>query len=564
MPRALRKAQKQKQELELQQAPVPVSDEGSDKEEEDTRSAPNPFDLLNAADDQDEDDDEEEEEEQAQLTTQDEELDADEQEDVDAAIEASLSPSKPKRKKKKNKQKAKQPASVTEDDFKAALQAHQSAVAGTTADPTLPAPFHLANLLSIDVKMLDPAAEMRQFFGSKVVHSEQQERQATLRRQLPRGLNMPMQRGRKSVLVPIDDNWPAQIRGGLEMLSLGEDDGIRLFRFQHPKAYAEQQLRFLEAVGSGDPQVLLNLLGSAPFHVDTLLQASEIFRHQGNHEESGEMLARALYAFDRALHPLFKIATGMVRLPFEIPENRSFYLCIYRYIQSLGRRGLWQTAFEYNKLLYALAPEEDPYAALLSLDYYALKAKRFDYVTKLAEAPWEAILDDNTSHPGMLYSRALSKWLTRPKKPVDAAWEAEAMALMQQAAQAYPAIPAALFAAASAQGPVQWQQVSCTHMQAMHRDLFVFRHKDIYGIPENLAFLRTALLEQDPPLESTHNDESVCWVTYHKAEGPSCHSTHYAQQTRLRVIMTHTSSYSMVLPMKKSVPVLEKSGSVSI
>jgi hypothetical protein len=310
---------------------------------------------------------------------------------------------------------------------------------------------------------------------------------------------MPTHRGRKSVLVPIDDNWPVQIRGGLEMVSLGEEDGIRTFRFQHPKTYQQQQINFLQAVGTGDPNILLGLLNTAPFHVDTLLQAAEILRHQGNHEESGELLARALYAFDRALHPLFKIAGGMARLPFEIPENRSFYLCIYRHIQSLGRRGLWQTAFEFNKLLYALAPEEDPYAALLSLDYYALKAKRFDYISKLNAAPWDQILDEDTGRPGMCFSLALSKWLQRPKKQADAAWEAEAMRLMQEAAKVWPAIPEALFEAATAQGPVQWQGIATTNLQAMHRDLFVHRHRDIYGIPENIAFLRSALLEQDPP-----------------------------------------------------------------
>ena len=418
MSRAIRRAQRQK-----------IEDIAVDEEiETQPTSKVNPFDLLNDNDNDDDDDDE--------------------------IQPIKITPVQTKKKKKKTKK--------VEEDFDTILAQHAAAIVESKPEQT--ATFNLAELLSVDIKMLDPNVEMRRLFGSKVVSEK--------RKQV---------RGRKSVLVPVDD-FPTTIKGGLEMEMLEDIDGIRTFKFVHSKAYQATQMMFIQGVQSGDPQNLMNLLARHPFHVDTLLQVSEIMRHQGDGEQSSDMLNRALYSFDRAFHPLFNLATGLVRLPFEYPENRPFYLAIYRYIQQLGRRGCWATAFEFNKLLYALAPEEDPYAALLSIDFYAIKAKRWDYIEKLLVCPWSQVLDDDYPKPNFLYADGVAKFNKNENKFIEAA-------------RKFPYIVGSLFQELKSPGPVQFNVEPSDQFSCLMRDLYVFRAKDIYNTPEMTKFLRTATLE---------------------------------------------------------------------
>lgn len=89
-------------------------------------------------------------------------------------------------------------------------------------------------------------------------------------------------------------------------------------------------------------------------------------------------------------------------------ENRSFFLALHRHIQFLGRRGCWRTAFEFNKLLLSLDPHNDPLGALLSIDFYALKAQEYDYLKRL----YERLKQDHglDRMPNFLYSIALAQF----------------------------------------------------------------------------------------------------------------------------------------------------------
>ncbi|CCG84021.1 protein of unknown function [Taphrina deformans PYCC 5710] len=505
MSRALRKVQRQQLDLQAQSNETQAADSEEDEEDDEvaSKAAPNPFDLLNAGT--------ERPAEEPESDDNHSEVSGDEGAELQQAIANSLqntSQSQPKnqKKKKKNKKKLKAQKSkavdniedkVNTDDaaFEAALSAHRREVANTIIPEAEEKPFNLTELLSVDVKMLDPNVEMRRLFGSKVISSERAERTSTSRRNMPRGMQQQLNRGRKSVLVPMEDNYPLTIKGGLEMEMEEDIDGIKTFRFVHSKMYQQTQYTFMQCVQSGDPQTLMNLLTRAPFHVDTLLQVSEILRHQGDNEQSGEMLTRALFAFDRAFHPLFNVASGLVRLPFEIPENRPFYLAIYRYIQSLGRRGCWATAFEFNKLLYALAPEEDPYAALLSIDFYAIKARNWTYVRKLVECPWDRVLDHDFYKPNLAYAKALAAFLSDTKH----AELEENKAELGSAIKQFPYLVGPLFSELKATGPIQYDTIEPSNQFGrLVRDLYVYRAKDIYNTPEITKFLRDAAI----PVES--------------------------------------------------------------
>jgi hypothetical protein len=65
--------------------------------------------------------------------------------------------------------------------------------------------------------------------------------------------------------------------------------------------------------------------------------------------------------------------------------NNVFGDCLVKYIDALGRKGCCRTALEYCKLLLGLGPQNDTHGVLLRIDYYAIRAKEYDYILKLVD-----------------------------------------------------------------------------------------------------------------------------------------------------------------------------------
>jgi Transcriptional repressor TCF25 len=67
--------------------------------------------------------------------------------------------------------------------------------------------------------------------------------------------------------------------------------------------------------------------------------------------------------------------------------NKVFCDCLVKYIDILGRKGCSRTSLEYCKFLLSTNPYNDPYGALLRIDFYALRAHEYqlflDFVRKL-------------------------------------------------------------------------------------------------------------------------------------------------------------------------------------
>ena len=51
-----------------------------------------------------------------------------------------------------------------------------------------------------------------------------------------------------------------------------------------------------------------------------------------------------------------------------------------KYIDVLGRKGCSRTALEYCKLLFGLNPRNDTHGALLRIDYYAIRAREYEFL----------------------------------------------------------------------------------------------------------------------------------------------------------------------------------------
>jgi len=65
--------------------------------------------------------------------------------------------------------------------------------------------------------------------------------------------------------------------------------------------------------------------------------------------------------------------------------NQVFGDCLVKYIDILGRKGCCRTGLEFSKLLLGLSPKTDLFGALLRIDYFAIRAKEFNYLLYLIE-----------------------------------------------------------------------------------------------------------------------------------------------------------------------------------
>ncbi|KAI7902170.1 transcriptional repressor TCF25-domain-containing protein [Cokeromyces recurvatus] len=395
--RALRRLQKE-------QIPDIVSLENSDNESEEEEEVPikqiNPFDLLNEDDDNIDD---EEEEEQENVVEKEEYVPI-----IKPTVETKSSNKKSKQKKKKKNSKKNDDATSkkknTDDISMKELDKVLEELGQTPSENAMDENENLNSnerrqLLSINYRYLDAEAEMKRLFGSHIVNSENRASQGRVLK--------------KSKFTTPKNDWAPYKRNGLSMEVVETVNGVSYYAFRHSEQYQDIQLEFLNAVATYNPEALLFLVRRHPYHVDSLLQLSEVAKHSGDWTTAGDFIERALYACERALHPQFSLSTGTVRLSYKRSENRSFFLAIFRHIQFLTRRGCWRTAFEFSKLLFSLDPESDPLATMLTLDYHALSCREYEYILKM-QSEWKTKGDIYPIHltdmPNFAYSAALAKF----------------------------------------------------------------------------------------------------------------------------------------------------------
>uniref|UniRef100_A0A8C9K7S7 TCF25 ribosome quality control complex subunit n=1 Tax=Panthera tigris altaica TaxID=74533 RepID=A0A8C9K7S7_PANTA len=218
--------------------------------------------------------------------------------------------------------------------------------------------------------------------------------------------------------------------------------GLSFFAFEHSEEYQQTQHKFLAAVESMEPNNIVVLLQTSPYHVDSLLQLSDACRFQEDQEMARDLVERALYSMECAFHPLFSLTSGTCRLDYRRPENRSFYLALYKQMSFLEKRGCPRTALEFCKLILGgvLEPDEDPLCMLLLIDHLALRARNYDYLIRLFQE-WEA--HRNLSQlPNFAFSVPLAYFLLSqqadlPEQELSSARE-QASLLIRQALTMFP------------------------------------------------------------------------------------------------------------------------------
>ncbi|XDV29369.1 hypothetical protein PO909_032505 [Leuciscus waleckii] len=71
-------------------------------------------------------------------------------------------------------------------------------------------------------------------------------------------------------------------------------DGIQHFTFEHNRDYQQVQFKFFDAVESMDPNNILVLLQLNPYHIDSLLQLSDVCRIQEDQETARDLIGKKI------------------------------------------------------------------------------------------------------------------------------------------------------------------------------------------------------------------------------------------------------------------------------
>ncbi|ORY08952.1 transcriptional repressor TCF25-domain-containing protein [Clohesyomyces aquaticus] len=528
--RALRRAQR---ELEERQRLENVGQHEEEASEEAVTSISKPkpslFAMLGDVD-EDEGGDEDEVEHQADAP--------DEAEEPNPVTTPATQPSK-KSKKKKKKGKGKAP--VKESDKKVmdeidlslltlGLPTKKSKKSSSPGNPWKSLDLQsqltssnemqqLFSALTVDNQHLHASNEMRKLFGRTAVQGGHDDDEPP-RRQRGRGQqqagfaaaiagrNAPGHRNlvslglRRNIFIQGKEEWPRATSGGLGMEVVGKkDDGTVEYRFVHNTMYQSVQTQFETCVASMDPERMVQLLHHNPYHISTLLQVSEIAKQQRDNAASGDLLERALFSFGRAVHSTFanNLAQGKARLDFRRPENREFWLTVYRYIAMLGIRATWRTSFEWAKLLLSMDPEGDPYCVRLLIDQLALRGREPQSLVDLVEVDhlqriWKI-------PPNLAMSVALAH--DRLKQPE------KARSTLCLAIEAYPWLAARLCKELEIT-PIPkaiWGKEPVGDEQELLCQLYVSRAKDLWNTPEATSLL----VEVSYSFEATEANKSPRW-----------------------------------------------------
>nr|CAG4650400.1 EOG090X0BCY [Sida crystallina] len=289
------------------------------------------------------------------------EEDGPEGEAEEVAVVTGAKPKKKQKRKKRQQQVTEVTAEVDDEFF---LQMDRSNVNDDNSATSLK-PSPKKNPLALEQKSLNPDNELKRIFGSRIVQSGQKKKA----------------RGRAYVksswLVTAKPNWDQIKRTGLSMVLDHTKDGCFYFKYEHNKEYRQIQFLFWDAVSSLNPGNIVSIVNAHPYHIDSLIQLSDICRMGDDTQMATELIERSLYILESAFHPSFNLASGNCRLEYKQQENRALFLALFKHLVYIGLRGCYRTALEFCKLLYSLDVDNDPLAVLLMIDFYAIRAQEY-------------------------------------------------------------------------------------------------------------------------------------------------------------------------------------------
>jgi len=296
-----------------------------------------------------------------------------------------------KRKKKKRKKRKSESESLPELEV---LEPHPA--------------YKLNELLRCDPNKFNASRELQWFRGSGS--------RGTVRRKNAHNKYRGLRKNMK--MTSFKENWPDYriASGGLFMETEEvRKNGETYFKFVYSKEYKETQRLFENWRNELVVQVMDQGLATYPWHIDTLLQMSNICSLRNEPAEAAELIERALYRLECSFQqkrPAFDITSPLTRLEWKHATNRSFFLAVVRHINNISRKACYHTAFNYAKLVLSL-DRTDPMFMLMTLDYWALRACDWQFVLDFAQIFNENDEDTNfclRNLPNWAFSVALAKF----------------------------------------------------------------------------------------------------------------------------------------------------------
>ncbi|XP_030373230.1 transcription factor 25 [Scaptodrosophila lebanonensis] len=370
----------------------------------DRKSHLNPFDLLN----------------QQSLSESEFKEDDNETEHASAATNLPNASAAAKKKKKKRKKKVKSSGNHISSEDNERYFDKVDPLLGKVYDAVPKQSEKLAvagncnvnkKLLIVELKHLNPQNEMRRTFGKRVVKVETK-----------RGRQKPTLKS--TYMVSAKESWPPLTKNIITMKSLPmpdtpdsstspkiqiNDEKVQWFTFEHSQYYQGIQHMFLSALERTDSDFLINLIKRCPYHVDSLIQLSELCKMTEDFALASELIERALLLLESSLHINFSLTSGNSRLDYRRQENRAFFIVLFKHAQYMEERACCRTAFEISKLVLSLQPDVDPLAMILVIDYYALRSKQYDWLVDYYEQ--QNVARNLSQLPNMAYSYALALFL---------------------------------------------------------------------------------------------------------------------------------------------------------
>eukprot|EP00095_Tigriopus_kingsejongensis_P000320 maker-scaffold292_size219010-snap-gene-1.35 protein:Tk00320 transcript:maker-scaffold292_size219010-snap-gene-1.35-mRNA-1 annotation:"transcription factor 25" len=344
------------------------------------------------------------------------------------------------------------------------------------------------NVLNIEYRHLNPENEMKKIFGSRVVQAEaSRQRRAGGRHRAPL-------RSTHNIVVP-KPNWPNPGKTGLTMKFVrSEPNGNQVFAFHHNTEYQTVQKHFLQAVESMNPDFIVQILNQHPFHIDSMLQLSDICKMGEDLQMATELIERCIYALEAAFHPMFNLAAGNCRLDYKVQVNRCIFIALFRHLHFVGSRACHRTALEFAKLILSLDPDADPVGVLLLIDFYAIKSLQHNWLTNFYEE-WEP--KRNLSQlPNWAYSISIAYFAQADESPEKDYTKADEM--LQRALIMFPNILAPLLDKCSIEPDskvlthsyfVEAQLNQATSGLELLCNLYVGRSFHLWKLPELLPWL---------------------------------------------------------------------------
>ncbi|KAK3684023.1 transcriptional repressor TCF25-domain-containing protein [Podospora appendiculata] len=517
--RQLRKLRKQK-ELLSSQNEAPSGPDESEDEPIHTQPRVNAFSGFAALgmdddDDGDDDNDENDDDEKQDLPKETSADHEDEQgaEEEEAPVKKTKKPKKKKRKAKKVETPAKDEHDSL-DEIDRVLEELKLANPRESGKSNAPSTAttstgQLSELLQINFQHLKAMNEMRKLFGRamETAQSEDQENRPQAAGQhgvdLETFLNThpadgPRRPGqakktmfetvlRTNPFIEGKKTWPRDSAHGLKMVCLSKgEDGSAEFAFAHDKIYEDLEMSFFGLVQMYDPMQLVYFLHRHPYHVSSLIQVSKIAKQDQNSALASDLIERALFTFGRASLSDFrkKLEQGKVRMDFNRPNNRQFYLAGYNMIKNLVMKGTFRTALEWTKLFLSLN-HKDPYAMVNWAHALAIRAHEAQWFVDLCNS---RLLDETHGVDTSLYIKQ-----SLPLAKLQLKDEAGAREILIAGIQKLPWLFCSLFGALNLDAPKSvWGIQPRDPEEDLHTKLYIHMAKDLWNNPQAIALLQDA------------------------------------------------------------------------